>query len=400
VARLHRDKIAGVAAVTRWQDVVLGAGAERGFNYLWELASDGLEEALPLLRTDPDLLAAARSSSAGNLALVFSLVRGEIATTEVEQPPQAAAFTRELARRNVPVTELERAYRMVQRRMWRWGIEEMRARIPDPDTLAACIEEFSEASFVTGDLLSSLVMVRYAEERDRWARSAYAVRAATVQELLSGRPVDVRSASRRLRYELEQRHQAFVAWAEDEDSIPESGAAQLGGARALLVSLGVGVIAGWGPYGTLALDAEIDGVSVAVGLPGSGARGFRISHQQAMEARRVARTFDCGPGPVAYSKLARLALLTQDPEQARAFASRVLGPLAEGGAQARRLAETLFVVLEEQGSPRRAGKRLGVHENTIAKRLRAIDALLDPATRASPADLLAALTIRLAEAAG
>ncbi len=56
----------------------------------------------------------------------------------------------------------------------------------------------------------------------------------------------------------------------------------------------------------------------------------------------------------------------------------------------------LFVVLEEQGSPRRAGKRLGIHENTVAKRLRAIDALLESGERAGPADLLAALTIQLA----
>ena len=59
----------------------------------------------------------------------------------------------------------------------------------------------------------------------------------------------------------------------------------------------------------------------------------------------------------------------------------------------RRLAETLFTVLEEQGSPRRAGRRLGVHENTVAKRLRAIHTMLDADDLGPPAELLAALTI-------
>ena len=94
--------------------------------------------------------------------------------------------------------------------------------------------------------------------------------------------------------------------------------------------------------------------------------------------------------------MARLALLTRDVEQAQEFAQRVLGPLAGDDLRARTLAGTLFVVLEEHGSPRRAGRRLGVHENTVAKRLRAIDALLERGEQAGPADLLAALTIQLA----
>ena len=94
--------------------------------------------------------------------------------------------------------------------------------------------------------------------------------------------------------------------------------------------------------------------------------------------------------------MARLALLTRDVEQAQEFAQRVLGPLAGDDRRARTLAGTLFVVLEEHGSPRRAGRRLGLHENTVAKRLRAIDALLDGGEQAGPADLLAALTIQLA----
>jgi DNA-binding PucR family transcriptional regulator len=79
-------------------------------------------------------------------------------------------------------------------------------------------------------------------------------------------------------------------------------------------------------------------------------------------------------------------------EQARAFAQRRLGPLAAGDENTRRLADTLLAVLEEQGSPRRAARRLDVHENTVAKRLRAVDDLLGEIDRSAP-ELLAALLI-------
>jgi DNA-binding PucR family transcriptional regulator len=59
----------------------------------------------------------------------------------------------------------------------------------------------------------------------------------------------------------------------------------------------------------------------------------------------------------------------------------------------RRLAQTLRVVLENQGSPRRAAHVLGVHENTVAKRLRAVEELLGDEVRDQPAQLLGALAI-------
>jgi DNA-binding PucR family transcriptional regulator len=119
----------------------------------------------------------------------------------------------------------------------------------------------------------------------------------------------------------------------------------------------------------------------------------------------VARTLFAAPAsgrarrPVAYESVGRLALLTHDLDQAREFAQRTLGRLAGADPATRRLAETLFVVLEEQGSPRRAGRRLGVHENTVAKRLRAIEGLAGPGPPPGTADMLAALTIHLASPA-
>lgn len=382
-----------MAAPTTWQQAALGALDELGAEALGSMAFDAVEAELPLLRDDPDLRDAARHSVVANVALIVDVMNGAVAIGDIEAPRAAVAFTRELARRNVPVSELDRAYRVGQHTLWRWAIEAVRARIGDPETIAAAVEELSEAAFVTGDVLSSLVMERYAAERERWVRSADAVRSATVGELLAGGQVDLDAASQRLGYELRREHQAFVVWAEGAGEVPETAAATVGGPGALLVPMGVGTVAGWARPEAVRT-ARVRGAAVALGTPGSGVQGFRHSHQQAMEARRVARTMRLRDGaPVRYEEVALLALLTQDLGQAREFAARTLGPLAAGDDATRRLAETLFVVLSEQGSPRRAGRRLGLHENTIAKRLKAIDGLLDPAERAGPAELLAALTI-------
>jgi DNA-binding PucR family transcriptional regulator len=382
-----------MAAEPTWREVLLTAGAELGLDAVAAIATDALAAELPLLRDDPDLLEAARASSAANLALLLGVVHDQSSVAELEPPPAAIAFARELARRNTPVAELGRAYAVAQRALWRWALAEVHRRIERPAAVAEAVEALSEATFATGDVLTTMVLERYAVEREQWLRSAAAVRSETVQELLAGGPVDAEAAGRRLRYELRRSHQAFVAWGEAEDAAPEAAAAAVGGDRALLIPLGAGLTAGWAPAGALRLDAAVGGAGVAVGAPGEGAAGFRRSHAEAMEARRVARATGRGPGVVAYDDVALLALLTKDAERARAFAERTLGPLTGEDATSRRLARTLLVVLEEQGSPRRAGARLGVHENTVAKRLRAVDDLLDPATRGGPAELLAALAI-------
>ncbi len=380
-------------AVSSWQEAVLAGGESIGINGLVEITVRALVDELPVLADDEDLLEAARSSSAANIAVVVEMAEGTVSLGDLEPPPQATAFARELARRNVPVADLGHAYRVAQRALWRWALDEVHERLDDPKVVAVAVEELADAVFATGDVFITSVMHRYALERDRWLRSAEAVRAATVQELLHGGPVDVAAASKRLRYELRQEHEGYVVWAEGDSALPEAAAAAVGGPRALVVPMGVGVVAGWAPVGVIDPDAA-GTASVALGARGSGVAGFRTTHHEAMEARRVAKILHCGATPTRYEDIALLGLLTQDLEQARMFARRRLGPLIAEDDATQRLAETLQTVLEERGSPRRAAKRLGVHENTVAKRLRTIETLAGDRAGGPPAELLAALMIR------
>jgi hypothetical protein len=372
-----------------WQRALVDGGRELGWETLSEIVVDALTAELEVLRNDPELLGSARASTAANLGVVREVIAGRLTLAEVEPPPQAVAFARDLARRNVPVGELDRAYRIAALALWRWGVAEVRARVDGDVSMA--IQGISEAAFSTANVFASTVMARYAQERERWLRSSDAIRVATVQEILGGGAVDVVRASARLHYELRQNHQAFITWSLDD--IAESTAQRIGGRRALLTPLSGGVVAGWAPAGSLDLSALPPTASLAVGSPGGGLDGFRRSHAEAQQARRVAQLAEREPGVVHYDDVALVALLTHDLEQARRFARRTLGPLAEPDAAMRRLAETLRVVLENQGSPRRAAHVLGVHENTVAKRLRAVEELLGDAVRGQPAQLLGALAI-------
>jgi hypothetical protein len=363
--------------------------AERGPEELAAQAVEVLVRESADVHDDPDLRELAQRSAAAMIAYVAGVIRGEVALEPSESPPQAVAYARELARRNVPMTELARAYRVGQRVMWRFGVAELRARISDEAAVATAIETFTDATLLTGDVLMGIALERYAMERDRWVRSADAVRRATVQELLGGGAVDQAAAAARLRYELRRPHVAYVVWADDDDAVLESAAVAVGGPNALVVPLGAGLVAGWCAPSAIDLLAGAE-ARVAVGLRGDGLAGFRRSHGEAMEARRVARLGSL-EGPVAYADVALAALLTNDEQQAAAFAQRTLGALAEPGHA--RLADTVLEVLVLQGSPRRAAQRLGLHENTVAKRVRAAEEVLGRPIGEEPVETLAALLI-------
>ncbi len=382
--------------VHTWQAALEAGGRETGAEALVEIVVAALRQELPVLRDDDDLLEIARRSAAANIAVIIDLAGGTFALADLEPPPQAVAFTRELARRNLPVSDLARAYRVAQRALWHWGTAEIHRRVLDAEERARAIEELSQAAFATGDVFGSLVMERYAQERERWVRSADALRSATLADLLSGNVIDVERAGRRLRYDLRQQHEAFVVWSDDDAVHPEAVAAAVGGSRALIVPIAGGIVAGWAPAGSTDSGAA-GSARVAYGEPGAGVDGFRASHHEALEARRVVRLAGWASPVVWHHEIALLALLTNDMEQAERFAQRLLGPLAEDTDQARRLAGTLLTVLESGGSPRRAAKQLGVHENTVAKRLRSVDQLLEePFAERRTAELHAALLIAAA----
>lgn len=378
------------AEALTWREVLLDALQAQGVDRLTELCMQRVSQDTDVLADDPDLLALTRRSTSANLALVVEVTAGNVALEDAVPTGHAAALARELARRNIPMAELARIYRIVQHEVWRFGVARIRETIRDEAEAREAVERYTDAAFVTGETLASAVLERYARERQQWARGAEAMRLETFRALMAEQHADVASASRRLSYELRRDHVAYVVWGEPSDPL-EQVAVEVGAGSALVIPIGSQAFAGWCAPGAVEAGAA-DGARVALGTAGHGMEGFRRSHREALEARRVAELAD-RPSPVRYEEVALLALLTRDEAQARRFMARVLGPLAAGDDTAQRLLETVRAVLEEQLSPRRAATRLGVHENTVAKRIRAAEDLLGHAITDRPAELLAALEI-------
>ena len=396
-----RELFAHLASDPEW----ISAGTQR--------LTTAIHAELPELNVDPEMRAATYASSESVIRLMTDMLATDADPAGAVLPPAAVEYARAFVRQGVAIDTLLRAYQVGHSAFFEFWTAEVHRAVDDADERAAAIEEGASWTFAYVGALSRGLVERYGAERELWVRSAAAVRTQTVREILGGGRVDRDAASRRLRYELDRRHLGFVVWSVgDEDNgdtlaglerVAFELAARLGFETVLTAPLGTTLVAVWVgsrepievPEPELVRFAAEPGAPlVALGEPGEGIDGFRRSYRQAMRARGVAQLSSARPGSgVRYRDVALTALASSDPDHAREFVETELGTLAGEDDHSRRLAATLRVYLEEQSSPRRTAQRLGVHENTIANRIKAAQSQLDNAIEPRIAELLVALRL-------
>jgi PucR C-terminal helix-turn-helix domain/GGDEF-like domain len=397
-----------------FRDVVVAVGIDQPWlDLVATKISAAIHDELPELDGDEDLATATLQSSRSILSLFLATLESDLSVGEVEPPPQALAYAREFVHRGLSVETLIRTYQVGQACFYRCFAEEVRDSLDDPEAVATAMEQGARWTFEFVEGLLPGLLRHYAQERDRWVRSAAAVRRETVRALLAGGTRDPHEASARLGYRLDGHHCAFVLWTEDETAgdaagaLLESTAAELaerlGAARRLLVPGGPTLVSGWLGSDLASepgLEADsllgaIDGMRVAFGTGATGVAGFVRSHREAMDARRVARRSPVIGAVVVYSEVSLVALAGGDHDLARQFVVDELGALAGEDEATRQLGQTALAYLETLGSPRRTAQLLGVHENTISNRIRRVEELLGrPLDRRLAETLLA---LRLAE---
>jgi DNA-binding PucR family transcriptional regulator len=356
---------------------------------------------------DDELRAGTLASTRSVLVLMADMVRLGRPPEEATPPPDALEHVRQYIRHRVAIDTLLRAYHVGHSRFFENWVAGVHEEVGDPEWLARAVELGARWTFDYVQALSRGLVSAYTEERELWVRSAAAGRAETVRALLDGEPVDPRLAASRLRYELDRHHIAYIVWrdegsaAQDDYGLLENTALQLaqdaGAGRPLVVALDGHVVHAWAgsraPM-TMAIAGVPGSMRVAIGSSAAGLEGFRTSHVEAVQARRVAQLARSRPGSVTrYEDVALTALASVDMELARDLVARELGPLAEQDDDTVRLAATLRVYLEEQASPRRTAQRLGVHENTVKNRVRTIREVLGHAPEQRVAELLVALRL-------
>lgn len=348
----------------------------------------------------PELWEAVRESCLANLEVgLRDMARGTAAPEALPAPARELALL--TARLDLPLAGLLRTYRAAHAIMWeRWFAAVVDEPV-DREIRQVAVEQGSRFFFGYVDGLCTLVTDEYTAERDRFMRSREQRRTQLVRDVLDGADPDPAEAMRELDYDLRLEHLALVVSGPD----PEAGVLALGrlldAPHSLVVSLAGDSAWGWlGRTRRFEVPERIEaeGARISLGDPARGIEGFRRSHREAREAHRVGR----GPAGVVvrYDDVALEALFAGDRDRTRAFVERELHGLDGADARSVRLRATLRAYFATGQNASAAAAMLGVHEHTVAYRLRTIEERLGRPVTARRAELETALRLLEAQRGG
>lgn len=400
-----------------WSAVLRPAAAELAERAaeISSAVNDYTSERLPGLLANEQALEVNRASTEASIRdFAEVLLAGADPAAAAQLPSPTLAYARDGAQHGIPLTTLMRSYRLAHAATSRHFTAILETHADDADDFSAASELGSAWMFAYVDAALCLVEEVYTAERDRWLRSAAASQAETIGTILAGQPIDIDLATRRLRRDIRRVHVAAIAWLESHEegrntqAVLEAAirdiAAAIGDQQPLVHPLGILSAAAWSSSHSIAPSKVLDelrfrtanapGVRVAIGEPARGIAGFRSSYLEAVEAQRIARLAGRPVGSVTrYDNVSLRAISTVDIEQSLVFVQRELGRLGSTDETTRRLAATLRTFLDENCSRGRTAKRLHIHENTVAYRVRQAQELLGRSLDKRTLELRVALTL-------
>lgn len=217
-----------------------------------------------------------------------------------------------------------------------------------------------------------------------------------VRRILDGDPV----AAAHLDFDVEQYHLGVVAWGDEAGESIQELARSLG-----RISLTVGALNGtrWGWIsGARPLDAAAEqrlasfdvppGHGLAIGLDGFSEAGFRTTNGQALRARWVAQRLDLRMA--FYAEVAIEALSSSNRQEARSFIAHELRGIDDDSTASMRIRETILAYFAAEQNAASAAATLGIHQQTVANRLRAAEERLGHPVVSRRVELETALRLR------
>ena len=355
--------------------------AQRGEEETVGLA-DYLVGRLPSLRDDSDELRAALASHLPNM---YELADGSAgAAPRLELPLPVQRWLGAQRRRGAALELLCRSFDLGHQEYWRKFATWLRDEADvSPAEQAATLEQGSLRILGYLGAVTQAVMAAY--QRDAF-HDEQARRLAIVTDVLGG-TLDEFAASDLLGYRFSAPQIAFVVTGRGDAAHEQV----TGFVRRLVretrpwqhlaVPLGTTAARGWmstdDPDWRTRFTAVVPpaGMTLAAAGPHHGLAGFRTAGHEAMAARRVAE-LTRSDVPVLYEDVTVAALCSRDAELALHFVHGLLGKLDAAGDSSEKLLETLMTYLKSSGSPTRAARVLGVHTNTVVKRLERLERLL------------------------
>ena len=346
---------------------------------------------LPELVEDPRTAEVFRSTVLDNVMSALRALSTDDQTEEFPAPPVAFEFARRLAQQGVPITTMLRAYRIGQAAFHQRIIAWIAARDVTANEVADAAMALSSFTFSFIDRVSEQVVTAYLRERDTWMRHRNTLRLARVQALLDGRNSDAEELEAVSGFPATLPMVGVVVWCGRETGEPDrlgvlerhlarvASALDTGPRPVLSVAPDDSTLWAWIPCPAVdpvsvadRMGEEADGVRTAVGEPGAGLDGFRLSHRQARQAQSIALAADpahASPLMVS-SQLGPLALVGAEVEDLRAWVQSVLGGLAADDEHCARMRATVWAYLSSGHSLNTAAAELHLHKNTIQYRIR------------------------------
>lgn len=287
-------------------------------------------------------------------------------------------------------------YQSLQRSLVEAWIEVVDEVVADPSVRQELLQYGSEffsayQRHVTGFVIDAFQMSTESARGVGEQRRFQAIR-----RLLDGDPV----AAAQLDFDIEQYHLGVVAWGEGAGEAVQALARLLG-----RISLSVGALNGtrWAwVSGSRPLDAASErrlaafeapaGSGVAIGLDGFGDAGFRTTNGQALRARWVAQRLDLKVA--LYVDVAIEAMASSNRPEARSFIAHELRGIDDGSTASTRIRETIVAYFGAEQNAASAAAALGIHQQTVANRLRAAEERLGHPVVSRRVELETALRLR------
>jgi hypothetical protein len=334
-----------------------------------------------------------RRNIVASLESIFTGLGGGRAPPD-ETPATAVEIARVAVRSGIELQDIVHAYRVGHALTWDLILERASEIATNPEEHLAVLRLSSRFLFAWNDRVVAQLSEVYQRESDRRFQDRQRQKQRLIADLLDGLPVD----PTRLRYDLQSAHLALVGWGTDPTELMRQAAADLDAALLMVTGPGDSVF-GWlgghtlrSPHvpGALRRSAQ-PGTRLAVGRPGEGVDGFRRSHRQAIQAYRVA--LQSTTPIVLYQDVTIEALVGDERTRLREFVENELGPLLTDGERDSDLRDTLRAYFSTGQNAASAAPLLGIHERTVANRLRTIEARLGYAIRGRTEELVVALRL-------
>lgn len=310
-------------------------------------------------------------------------------------PSPVALQARRAARNGIGLDTVLRRYAAGDRLLAEFITEEA------SDLPNAVLRQVLRAQGPQVDRIMAAVAAEYMGEMELMRRSPSQRVAERVQRLLAGdSPLDAAE----LEYEFEAWHLGLIVTGARADVAARTLAAGLS-RQVLVVLRGDDSAWAWlGGQDKLAI-ADVDrylsagvlgDVSLAVGEPRSGLDGWRLTHREALAARRVMLR---RPQPLMRaSDVVLLSAVLSDDSLVKSLRQTYLAPLDDHGDSGLDLRETLRAYFAAGFNAATAAAALEVDRHTVQRRLRKVEEALDRTLHTCHAELQVALSLEELEA--